>query len=44
LQKKKNDYNQKNLFIILKNMHKNIAGLKITTTNENGKSTNDLWK
>ena len=25
-------------------MHKNITGLKITTTNENGKSTNDLWK
>ena len=25
-------------------MHKNIAGLKITTTNENGKSAQDLWK
>jgi hypothetical protein len=34
----------KTYFINLKNMHKNIAGLKITTTNENGKSAQDLWK
>jgi hypothetical protein len=34
----------KTYFINLKNMYKNIAGLKITTTNENGKSAQDLWK
>ena len=34
----------KTYFINLKNMHKNIAGLKITTTNENGKSEQDLSK
>jgi hypothetical protein len=25
-------------------MNKNIAGLKVTTTNKDGKSAQDLWK
>jgi hypothetical protein len=44
LQKKKNNYNEKYLFNNFKNMHKNIAGLKVTTTNKDRKAEHDLWK